>query len=184
MTSDLDLVRQYVDANSQAAFAELVRRYVDLVYSSARRQVGSPDLAKDVAQIVFLKLSNQAAQLRPATQLGPWLHVVTRHAAVDLVRHEQRRQAREEKAVEEIAMMHAPESNWTEIEPLLDEAVASLAKSDRDAVVLRYFEGKSFREVGGALAISDDAAQKRVSRAIARLQDFFRKRGVPIGAVS
>ena len=180
MTSDPDLLRKFVDGNSQQAFADLVRRHLDMVYSSARRQVGSAELAKDVTQTVFIKLSQQAAHLKPDTLLGPWLYVVTRHSAVDLLRQERRRRAREDIA-HQIAVMKTAEANWCELEPLLDEAMESLNEIDRSAILLRFFETKSLRDVGRVLQISEDNAQKRVSRAIVRLQDFFSKRGIAVG---
>ena len=73
---------------------------------------------------------------------------------------------------------------WSHIEPLLDEAVDSLEEPDRTAILLRYFENKSLQEVGAALGASEDAAQKRVSRAVEQLREFFSKRKVAIGAVA
>jgi RNA polymerase sigma factor (sigma-70 family) len=179
--SDMELIRQYVEQDSEEAFAALVGRHVNLVFSSARRQVGSEEMARDVAQVVFLDLSNNAGRLRPGTHLASWLHVVTRRTAVDAIRRESRRQSRERIAVE-IAAMKSTSPTWTNIEPLLDEAIEALDPGDRTAVLLRYFEGRSLRDIGEELGISDDAAQKRVSRAVDRLRDFFSSRGVAASA--
>ena len=175
--NDMDLLRQYAEQASEEAFAELVARHLNLVYSSARRQVGSDETARDIAQAVFLDLSINAKRLRADTHLASWLHVVTRRASVDAIRRESRRIRRERIAVE-IADMKSTSPNWPNIEPLLDEAVAALDTADRRAVLLRYFENRSPRDIGEALGISDDAAQKRVSRAVERLRDFFSSRGV------
>jgi RNA polymerase sigma factor (sigma-70 family) len=175
--NDMDLVRQYVEEASEEAFAELVARHLNLVYSSARRQVGSDATARDVAQVVFLDLSLNAKRLRPDTHLGSWLHVVTRRTAVDAIRRESRRVKRERIAVE-LADMKTTTPAWTHIEPLLDEAIEALDAADRRAVLLRYFENRSLRDIGDAMGISDDAAQKRISRAVERLRDFFSSRGV------
>ena len=78
--------------------------------------------------------------------------------------------------------MNATANEWTQIEPLLDDAMAALDETDRAAILLRYFENKTLREVGAALGASEDAAQKRVSRAVERLREFFSKRNVTIGA--
>lgn len=180
MTSDSQLLRDYVNAKSQDAFTELVRRHLDLVYSAALRQVRSPQLAEEISQSVFTDLAHAAQKLKPNTVLTAWLYQVTRRTAVDVVRRESRRQARERLAVEMAAMNTAP--NWTHIEPLLDDAMESLDETDRAAILLRFFENKSLREVGQTLGTSDDAAQKRVSRAVERLREFFSKRGVAIGA--
>lgn len=181
--SDHELLRRYASDGSQAAFAELVRRYVDLVYSAARRQVRSSTLAEEVAQSVFFDLSRHATKLKPATPLVAWLHVVTRRTAIDTIRRESRRQQREQAAMELTAMKPNP-SPWTEVEPLLDEALEKLGEPDRVAILLRYFENKSLHEIAVALGTTDDAAQKRVSRALDRLRSFLLRRGVAVGAVT
>lgn len=180
-TSDLDLLRQFARKNEQDAFAEIVRRHLDLVFSAALRQVRSPQLAEDIAQSVFADLARDADKLKADTVLPAWLHAVTRRTSVDAIRKESRRQLREQIAIEMNAM-NAPEATWTHIEPLLDEAMDALDDADRAAVLLRYFENKSLREVGAQLGVGDDAAQKRVSRAVERLREFFAKRGVTVGA--
>jgi RNA polymerase sigma factor (sigma-70 family) len=179
--TDLQLLRQFARDHSQDAFTALVRRHVDLVYSAALRQVRSPQLAEEVAQSVFTDLARSAHRLAPDTILTAWLYQVARRTAIDVVRREARRQMREQIATEMNAL-NATASDWTHIEPLLDEAVSALDDSDRTAVLLRYFENKSLREVGKTLGTSDDAAQKRVSRAVERLREFFAKRGVTVGA--
>ncbi len=179
--TDLDLLEQYAVQHSDSAFTELVCRHLNLVHSAALRQVRSPQLAEEVAQSVFTDLARQAGKLRPGTILSAWLYQVTRRTAVDVVRREARRQLREQIAVE-LHTMNATADDWTHVEPLLDEAMDALDATDRAAVLLRYFQNQSLREVGQALGTSDDAAQKRVSRAVERLRDFFAKRGVVVGA--
>ena len=187
MTSDLDLLRRFARENSQDAFAEIVRRHLNLVYSAALRQVRSPQLAEDVAQSVFADLARNAGALARGgdasspTTLTPWLYAVTRRTAIDAIRKESRRQLREQIAVE-MTNMNATFADWTQIEPLLDDAMAALDETDRIAILLRYFENKNLREVGEALGASEDAAQKRVSRAVEQLREFFSKRKVTIGA--
>ena len=181
MTDDLNLLDRYARDNSQAAFVELVRRHLNLVYSAALRQVRSPQLAEEVAQSVFTDLARNAGKLKPGTVLTAWLYQVTRRTAVDVVRKESRRQLREQIA-SEMNAMNATAPDWTHVEPFLDEAMSALDDTDRAAVLLRYFENKSFREVGQTLGTSDDAAQKRVSRAVEHLREFLSKRGVTVGA--
>ena len=186
MTSDLDLLRRFARDNSQDAFAEIVRRHLNLVFSAALRQVRSPQLAEEVAQSVFADLARNAGKISgtgvpPVSSLTPWLYQVTRRTAIDAIRKESRRQLREQIAVE-MTNMNATPANWTHIEPLLDDAMAALDETDRSAILLRYFENKNLREVGEALGASEDAAQKRVSRAVERLREFFSKHNVTIGA--
>jgi len=184
MSDDLQLLRQYAQHGSQAAFSTLVSRHVNLVYTAARRQVNSPQLAEEVAQMVFLDLAQQAGKLAPDTHLAGWLFTVTRRTAIDLIRRESRRQAREQTATEIAAMNQSTPSAWLLAEPLLDEAMETLNETDRRAILLRFFEHQSLREVGTALGSSEDAAQKRVSRAIEQLREFFTKRGVVVSAAS
>ncbi len=186
--SDHDLLRDYARDGSQPAFAALVERHLNLVYSAARRQVRSPHLAEEVAQSVFADLARHASHLTAHTPLVAWLHVVTRRTAIDFIRRESRRQAREQQVVELTreeqaeSAMKPSSSNWSAVEPLLDEAVESLNETDRAAILLRYFENKSLRDIGAALGASEDAAQKRVSRAVEQLRAFFLRRGVTVSA--
>jgi RNA polymerase sigma factor (sigma-70 family) len=181
MTSDLDLLRQFARENSQDAFTEIVRRHVNLVYSAALRQVRSPQLAEEIAQSVFADLARAAKKLNSETILTAWLYSVARRTAIDAIRKESRRQLREQIAVE-MNNMNATANNWTQIEPLLDDAMAALDETDRSAILLRYFENKNLHEVGEALGTSDDAAQKRVSRAVEKLREFFSKQKITVGA--
>jgi RNA polymerase sigma factor (sigma-70 family) len=190
--TDLSLLACYVREQSEDAFAEIVRRYLDLVYSAALRQVRSSHLAEEVAQSVFADLSRNAGKLINAAAgtpvLAAWLYTVTRRTAIDAIRKESRRQFREQIAVETNNMNATANSGtgvppvWADIEACLDDAMAALDEADRSAVLLRYFENKNLREVGEALGTNDDAAQKRVSRAVERLREFFAKRGVTVGA--
>jgi RNA polymerase sigma factor (sigma-70 family) len=190
MANDAELLGQFsrdsATAVGQDAFAELVNRHLPLVYSAALRQVRSAQLAEEVSQSVFTQLAHHATALKPRTVLPAWLHRVTYHAAVDVVRREARRQARERIACEMSTLMNDEAADWTQIEPHLDHAVQSLDETDRAAILLRYFENKSLREVGETLGSSEDAAQKRVSRALDRLRDYFVKNkiAVPVGGLA
>lgn len=179
--SDAELIDLYVRDSSQAAFGELVRRHLDLVYSAARRTVGSQDLAEEVAQSVFLDLAKSASRLKAGAPLVAWLYVVTRRTAIDVVRRETRRQIREQTSAE-IAAMNAAEPDWNDLAPMLDEAMETLPAKDRSAILLRFFENKNLREIGQVLGISDDAAQKRIARATEQLRRRFAKRGLAVGA--
>lgn len=179
--SDEDLFDRYRRDGSEAAFTELVARHVNLVYSVARRQVRSTQLAEEVAQSVFIDLARHARKIESGTPLVAWLHLVSRRTAIDVVRREARRHTREHQAAE-LAVMNPTPSVWAEVEPLLDEAVESLPAADRTAILLRYFESKTLREIGESLGTTEDAAQKRVSRAVDQLRAFFLRRGVTVTA--
>jgi RNA polymerase sigma factor (sigma-70 family) len=181
--TDPQLLSDYADRRSEAAFAELVRRHVDLVYSAALRMVRDAHLAEDVTQGVFVALAQNARQLVDRPVLSGWLHRTTQNLAANAVRSDVRRRAREQEAAAMNELLAAePDTVWERIAPHLDAALGELSEPDRDALLLRYFERKSAREMAQALGLSEDAAQKRVSRAVERLREFFAKRGVTIGA--
>lgn len=181
LTDDSALLRQYVETRSDAAFAALVARHINLVYSVAVRCVGDPHQAQEVAQTVFILLANKAATLRHDKALSSWLFQTTRHTASNFIRSESRRHRRELEAHMQSQTPPPGEDLWTRIAPLLDEAVADLNDTDRRAVLLRFYEGKSLREIGATLETSEDAAQKRLARAVERLREFFAQRGVSVG---
>jgi RNA polymerase sigma factor (sigma-70 family) len=178
------LLARYRQRHAEDAFAELVQRHLGLVHSAALRQVRIPHLAEEVAQSTFIKLARHAGQLAPDTLLTAWLYQVTRREAIDVIRRDARRQLRETRwsGTTEMNAMNATTADWAHIEPLLDEAMHALDETDRTAVLLRYFENKSLREVGATLGTSENAAQKRLARAVERLREFFAKRGVTVGA--
>ena len=132
--SDDELIRDYARTRSSPAFAVLVERHLNLVYSVARRHVRSDALAQEVTQAVFVDLAREAARWKPGTPVVAWLHLVARRTAIDVVRREARRQAREQIAALMADPMPTPEPAWTEVEPLLDEAVEALAPPDRTAI--------------------------------------------------
>jgi RNA polymerase sigma factor (sigma-70 family) len=179
--TDLELLARYTRRHAEDAFAEIVRRHLGLVYSAALRQVRSPQLAEEVAQSAFADLARQAARLKPDTILTAWLYQVTRRTAIDVIRREASRQSREQIA-SEMNAMNATTADWAHLEPLLDEAMHALDDPDRAAVLLRYFENKSLREVGQALGASENAVQKRLTRAVEHLREYFAKHGATTSA--
>jgi RNA polymerase sigma factor (sigma-70 family) len=178
---DCVLLRRYAEEKSEAAFAVLVRRHLDLVYSVALRQVGgSTHLAEEVAQVVFAALARKAGALARRPVLGGWLYRTAQFTAVDVVRAESRRRARETEALhmQDQAMNGGGDVDWEKLRPVLDGAMAELREEDRDAVVLRFFEEKSFAELGARLRLSENAARMRVERALDRLHAALGRRGV------
>lgn len=186
MTDDLTLLRAYARDGAEEAFKTVVERHLGLVHSAALRQVGDPHLAQEVTQAVFLILARKAASLNSATILAGWLFRTTRFAASQALRAARRRRRYEQEAAQMLPTTtpDAPEAPWEDVAPHLDEAVAGLGDTDRHAILLRFFERKEMKEVGSALGSTEDAAKKRVSRALDKLRHFLARRGVALSAAA
>jgi|GEM_PF-857926 len=183
---DMTLVREFAASRSDAAFAALVARHISLVHSAALRQAGDAHLAGDITQAVFIILARKAATLGPRTVLSAWLYRTTRYAVADALKARRRRQIREQEAFMQSTLNSggdapSPSGNeeiWAQLAPLLDDAMNQLGETDRAALVLRFFENKTAREIAAALRMEEDAAQKRVARALEKLRRLFARHGV------
>jgi RNA polymerase sigma factor (sigma-70 family) len=176
--ADMELLRQYADRNSDEAFAALVARHVNLVYSAALRKTGNADAAGEITQAVFIILAQKAGRLSRRTILSGWLYQTTRLTAANFLRTEIRRVRREQEAyMQSLANETEPEL-WPQMAPLLEDAMGQLGEKERNAVALRFFEGKSFQEIGAAFGASENAAKKRVAHALEKLHRYFSKHGV------
>jgi RNA polymerase sigma factor (sigma-70 family) len=181
MTDDLELLWEYARSGAQSAFATVAERYIDLVYSAALRQVRDPHVAEDVTQAVLIILMNKAGSLEPGTIVPGWLVRTTRYAALDAMKLQRRRRKHEEQAAamrSETASDNPDEVKWEDVSPMVDEALLTLRRSDRDAIVLRYLLGKSPEEIAWVMHVSEEAARQRVSRALARLREILLRRGI------
>jgi RNA polymerase sigma factor (sigma-70 family) len=184
---DMALLREYATGHSEAAFETLAARRVNLVYSAALRQVRDPQLAREITQAVFIVLARKAASLRADTFLIGWLFKATRYAASVERRAAARRRQHEQEAHMQSSLLNSAspdEAPWQHIAPFLDEALENLDETDRRAVFLRFFEQQSLAQVGAALSLNEEAARKRITRALEKLRKFFLKRGVTLTAVA
>jgi RNA polymerase sigma factor (sigma-70 family) len=182
MSDDMTLVREFAIRQSEPAFAALVERHIGLVHSAALRQVGDSHLAEEITQAVFIILARKAASLGPKTVLAAWLYRTTRYATADTLRASRRRHIREQEAYMQSTLNQPENEAWAQLAPLLDDALNELGETDRTALVLRYFENKSAREIAATLRMEENAAQKRVARALEKLRARFVKRGVTLTA--
>ncbi len=186
--SDAFLLRNYATCGDEAAFTELVQRHTNLVYSAALRQVGSPDVAAEIAQNVFLGLARGAQALLPRlseeASLAGWLCRSARNLSLNFRRDEFRRQCHERTVMEELAKTSEDAPDWERLCRVLDDAISELNEPDYDLLVLRFYKSLNFRAVGEATGLSDDAAQKRVSRALDKLRGLLSRRGIQTSATA
>jgi RNA polymerase sigma factor (sigma-70 family) len=181
--NDMELMQEYAGRNSEAAFAELVQRHINLVYSVALRFTGDSGDAQDVTQAVFIILAQKAAGLRHRTSLTGWLYETTRLTARQSLRTRVRRQAREQEAYMQSTLNDPdPDGAWRQLAPLLEEAMARLNKNERTLLALRFFENKTGAETAALLGIREWAAHKRAERAVEKLRAFFTQRGIVLPA--
>lgn len=177
---DMELAHEFAARNSEQAFATLVQRHINLVYSVALRRLGNIQDAEEVTQAVFVILARKADRLGKGTILSGWLYQAAQHTAANFQRAAQRRQRRDQEAYMQFAQESQPDVSWQQLSPLLDEAMAKLRPNERDAVVLRFFENRPIRDVAAALGLKEHAAQKRISRATEKLRQIFIKRGIQV----
>ncbi len=181
MLSDAQLLREYVQHRSEPAFAELVRRHLNLVYGVAlRRTSGDRTLAEDAAQSVFADLARKAGTLSQHEALSAWLYKSARYAAAQTMRSELRRKAREVKvlAMDSSTSSSNEDPDWDRLRRELDAVLDTLGESDRRAVVLRFYAAKPFGEIAAVLRLSEDAARRRVDRALEKLRLHLGRRGI------
>jgi RNA polymerase sigma factor (sigma-70 family) len=185
MTEARQLLRDYATTGSETAFQDVVVAYLNLVYSTALRLVnGDSHLAEDVTQRVFADLAKMAGDLSHDVMIGGWLHRHTCYIASKTIRTERRRQAREQQAVLMKELNESSPENIAVLAPVLDDAINQLGSKDRQAIVLRFFEQRDFRSVGDALAVNEDAARKRVDRALDKLRVLLKRRGLTFSAAA
>lgn len=183
--TDAELLRSYAEHGSDAAFTELVKRHVDLVYGAAMRQAwGDVTLAEDLTQSVFTAMARQAATLSKHPVLSGWLYKYVRYLAANHHRADQRRKNREQASIKMNTTYSSDEADslWEEVKPVLDDAMDGLDDKDRNAVVLRFYENQSLRAIGTALGLSENAARMRVGRALTKLRNLLAQRGVSSSA--
>ena len=174
--NDWELLQNYVVHGSQAAFHTLLERVLNLVHSVALRQLQDPQLADEVTQAVFLLLAEKSAGFKPGVVLTGWLFRTTRFVAARAQRAEQRRKRREQEAYQ-MQELTAPDETWRRIQPLLDEELERLGSTERNLLLLHFYQGRNYQEAGAALGLSEEAARKRSTRALAKLREKFTRRG-------
>lgn len=195
--SDHALLRRYAEERSQAAFTEFVRGHIDLVHAAAMRRLdGDTHGAADVAQQVFIAAARDAARLARHANVSGWLYTATRHAALNRVREAQRRQQRERDAqaggelfapavpIASVAGDLPTETDWVRVRPVLDRALDDLSEADREAVLLRFFEARSFVEMGPRLGLTENGARMRVDRALDKLRARLQQAGLTSSAAT
>ncbi len=181
MNTDNQLLAEYAHNGSEGAFRELVERHINLVHSAALREArGNVSFAEDITQAVFAELAGRALKLVSHPALSGWLYTCVRRMTANLRRAEDRRQRREQEAftMNELLGPDPADQLWQEIRPVLDNVMHELDQEDRTAVVMRFFEGRSLKEVGTALGLTENAANMRVERSLEKLNRLLSRRGI------
>jgi RNA polymerase sigma factor (sigma-70 family) len=184
LRTDQDLLREFTECGSEGAFQSLVQRHVNLVFATALRGLVDAGAAQEVTQNVFIALARKAAWLRGEVALAGWLHKTALLETRQRWRGQLRRQRREQTAVELGTTMKEDDSLLKALTGVLDEGLLELRAPDRQALMLCYLEDRSHREVGAQLGIGEDAARKRIDKALEQLTRFFRSRGYVVPAVT
>ena len=183
---DLQLLRAYADTSSRSAFAEIVNRHLGWVYAVCLRGVRDREMAGDVAQAVFVLLSRRADKIDENTSLRGWLFKTSRFAIANALKNPIRKKCALVPFCEisETHLSQQDEAFWEEIVPILDEAITCLSSDDRQAILLRFYEGHSMAEVGRRLGVSEDSAKKSVTGAVDELRGILSRQGVRITSVT
>jgi RNA polymerase sigma factor (sigma-70 family) len=177
--TDRQLLREYVDTKSEAAFRRLVDRHMKLVYGTCRRALADSQPAEDATQAVFLLLAQKASSLRNNVSIAGWLFTAARLISRNVARGEARRRDMEERAARD--MEHrSVEPGWLDIEPWLDEGLAALPAADRELILMRYFDELSCQEIALQSRTAENTVAKRTSRAIEKLRRGLQRNGVAI----
>lgn len=180
---DHQLLNDYVAHGSEQAFGELVRRHLGLVHSTALRLLHDTQLAEEVCQAVFILLARKAVGFHVKTVLAGWLYRTTRFVAARALRAELRRRCREQEAFD-MQQISSSDETWKNLAPILDDALGRLSSVDRDAILLRYFQEEPLSAVGEKLGLSEEAARKRIDRALKKLKALLGRRGIRVTTVA
>src|SRR5688572_19123977 len=172
---DATLLKDYVETGSQEAFGQLVSRHINFVYAAALRNVRDRHVAEEITQAVFIVLARKASTLRHEAVLSSWLLSTCRYASLGHMKMAARRKRHEKRAAEMVKTVWEEDADaqWPQYEGDLDAALAQLRDGDRKAVMLRFYEHKSFDEIATILGTAEEAARKRVSRAVEKLRGYF-----------
>lgn len=180
---DRSLLHEYAEKGLEEAFAEIVHRYADMVYSVCMRELSDPEHAAEASQAAFFALSQHAKKIRKKTVSG-WLMKTAKYTSINLLKREKIRKKYEKKAAEMTQGQEPRTAEWKEVMPVLNDGLIGLSEKDRSAVILRYFQEKSFIDIGNTLGVSEKAAHMRVKRAVEKLRKFFSKKGVILPAAA
>ncbi len=176
---ELVLLRQFTRTGDAEAFSEITRRYAGLVYSTCLRVTGDTECARDATQETFFQLLKNAG--RVTGSLGGWLHQVATRRAVDLVRSDSARRRREEAFAAEAVQ---PTDAWTEVSPLVDEAMSELEPDQRDLLLRHFLQRESTVQMAAAEGVSRPTISRRVEGALDQLRERLRKKGVGVAGVA
>ena len=183
--TDPQLLSRYVNADDQSAFTELVTRYLPLVRGMLWRRTGDRQTVDELAMQVFATVAQNATKLQNRSTIGGWLVITSRQKASEALRNDfTRRKYMEQFAAETTSDSDSDFVPVEEATHYLDDALAELQERDRQAVLLRFYEKLSYREIARQLGRKEDATRKRVNRSLEHMASFLRRRGVTLSATT
>ncbi len=179
MNDDQELLRAFAERKSETAFAALVQKHLPVIYAAAFRQTGDAHCAEEISLAAFTLLARKAGSLKLHPALGGWLYTTTGHLAARWRRGEGRRRRREQEAhAMKEAETQSDERTSETLRPMVDALILDLPERDRLAVLLRYFEGQAYTDIGQRLGLTENAARMRVDRALEQLRLQLHRRGI------
>lgn len=178
--SDESLLQDYVQSGDTQALQTLIERHWERAWRLAWRSLGDRSLAEDVAQEAFVRLSRQAHRFEPGRALGPWLTTLVLNAARDAGRRRERQRRRDEVGGARMQAQASKSREQQAVEAALPRHVATLSLALREAIVLRYFDGRSLEETAEALGCPVGTVSSRVRRGLERLKASLEREGLTL----
>ena len=175
---DLLILREYASTRNPALFSELAARYTNSVFATCLRITSNAHDAEDLTQDCFFELARQAHSIK--SSVGGWLHRMATNRALNALRSRQRRHGHEKGAGGVHETPKSDGASWSDVAPILDEAIDSLPDELREAIVQHYLEGQSQSEIANRLNLNQSTMSRRVKQGLELLRQRLKSRGLTL----
>ncbi len=185
-STDAELLRSWSAGRCEAAFRQLVGKYLGLVRGLALRRTGNGTLAEEIAQTVFTRLALKAGHIQAEPTLAPWLHHCAWCETTSALRRESTRRRHMHAYADHLQSSPAePPASLPHAALLyLDEALGTLRGDDQRIVLMRFYEGRGLRDIAGALGKTEAAVRKQGQRALEKMARCLKRRGTAVTATA